>query len=70
MSERTKKLSRRSFLLAASAGGVATAAAIVATQSKSSKPTTSTPNTPNDKRATQGYQTSEHVNNYYRTTKV
>jgi hypothetical protein len=23
-----------------------------------------------DKRATQGYQASEHVNNYYRTTKV
>jgi hypothetical protein len=45
---------------------VATAAAVVATQSKSSKPTP----TSNDKRATQGYQASEHVTNYYRTTKV
>ena len=66
MSERTKKLSRRNFLLAASAGGVATAAAVIATQPKSSKPTP----TSNDKRATRGYQSSEHVSNYYRTTKV
>lgn len=66
MSERTKKLSRRNFLLAASAGSVATAAAIVATKSSTQKPAPAT----NDKRATQGYQASEHVNNYYRTTKV
>ena len=66
MSERTKKLSRRNFLLAASAGGVATAAAIVATKPTSQKPSPAT----NDKRATRGYQASEHVNNYYRTTKV
>jgi len=65
MSERTKKLSRRNFLLAAGAGGVATAAAIVTTQS-TTKPAPAT----NDKRATRGYQASEHVNNYYRTTKV
>jgi hypothetical protein len=47
------------------AGGAATAAAIVATKStavQSSKD--------KDKRATRGYQASEHVNNYYRTTKV
>jgi len=65
MSERTKRLSRRNFLLAVSAGGAATAAAI-ATR-------TSTPSSPaqnKDKRATRGYQSSEHVNNYYRTTKV
>jgi hypothetical protein len=67
MSERTKKLSRRNFLLAASAGSVATAAAIVATKS----PTTQKPSpATSDKRATQGYQASEHVNNYYRTAKV
>ena len=65
MSERTKKLSRRNFLLAASAGGVATAAAVVATKTAS----TSAPAS-GDKRATRGYQSSEHVNNYYRTTKV
>lgn len=64
MSERTKALSRRKFLLAASAGGVATAAAIVAKQP------TASPSADPSKRATRGYQTSEHVNNYYRTTKV
>ena len=64
MSERAKRLSRRNFLLAASAGGVATAAAIVA---KNSSPSQAPDKS---KRATRGYQTSEHVNNYYRTTKV
>ena len=65
MSERAKKLSRRNFLIAASASGVATAAAVVASKS-TTKPAPAT----NDKRATRGYQASEHVNNYYRTTKV
>jgi len=64
MSERAKRLSRRNFLLAAGAGGVATAAAIVA---KSSSPTQAPDKS---KRATRGYHASEHVNNYYRTTKV
>jgi hypothetical protein len=64
MSERTKRLSRRNFLLAAGAGGVATAAAIVA---KNSPPS---PSTDKSKRATRGYHASEHINNYYRTTKV
>ena len=64
MSERAKRLSRRNFLLAAGAGGVATAAAIVA---KNPSPSQAPDK---GKRATRGYQTSEHVNNYYRTTKV
>jgi hypothetical protein len=38
----------------------------VATQAPSTQPTPAT----EDKRATRGYQASEHVNNYYRTTKV
>jgi hypothetical protein len=66
MSDRSKRLSRRNFLLTVSAGGAATAAAVVATKAPSTKPTPAT----NDKRATRGYQQSEHVNNYYRTTKV
>ena len=66
MTEKKAKLSRRNFLLTVGAGGAATAAAIVANgTSKSSAPQTS-----KDKRATRGYQASEHVNNYYRTTKV
>ena len=65
MSERTKRLSRRNFLLTVGAGGAATAAAIVA---KNSPPPSQAPS--KDKRATRGYQASEHVNNYYRTAKV
>jgi len=65
MNERAKRLSRRNFLLTVGAGGAATAAAVIAT--KSPAPTASTSQ---DKRATRGYQSSEHVNNYYRTTKV
>jgi len=65
MSDRTKRLSRRNFLLTMGAGGAATAAAIVATKS-----TPLQSGKDKDKRATRGYQASEHVNNYYRTTKV
>jgi len=65
MNDRTKRLSRRSFLLAAGAGTAATAAAIVATK----QPSASSDKT-EDKRATRGYHASEHVTNYYRTTKV
>ncbi|MFN2646248.1 MAG: twin-arginine translocation signal domain-containing protein [Burkholderiales bacterium] len=66
MSERTKRLTRRNFLLTLGAGGAATAAAVVASKSS---PTTASA-TSKDKRATRGYQASEHVNNYYRTAKV
>jgi len=65
MSERASKLSRRNFLLAAGAGGVATAAAVVAKKSAPGAQPAS-----KDKRATRGYQSSQHVNNYYRTAKV
>lgn len=63
MTERTKRLSRRNFLLTVGAGGAATAAAIVAK-------TPATSSSSKDKRATRGYHASEHINNYYRTTKV
>jgi hypothetical protein len=65
MSDRTKRLSRRNFLLASGAATAATAAAIVATKSK---PAASSKDA--DKRDTRGYQASEHVSNYYRTAKV
>jgi hypothetical protein len=64
MTERSKRLSRRNFLLTVGAGGAATAAAIVAKNA----PSSATPD--KSKRATRGYHASEHVNNYYRTTKV
>jgi len=66
MTEKKAKLSRRNFLLSVGAGGAAAAAAIVATKNANNTTTA----TSKDKRATRGYQASEHVNNYYRTTKV
>ena len=65
MTERTKRLSRRNFLLTVGAGSAATAAAIVA-----KKPGSDVLEKGQGKRATRGYQASEHVSNYYRTTKV
>lgn len=65
MVDRTKRLSRRNFLVAVGVGGAASAAAIVA--SKTPAPSSQDKA---DKRATRGYQASEHVANYYRTTKV
>ena len=64
MSGRSTRLSRRNFLLTLGAGGAATAVAVVT--AKKSPPATSG----KDKRATRGYHATEHVNNYYRTTKV
>ena len=61
------KLSRRNFLLAAGAGGAATAAAI-ATQAV--KPVATQPATGNDKRRGKGYQETAHVRSYYNTAKV
>ena len=65
MTEKKAKLSRRNFLLTVGAGGAATAAAIV-----TSKQTPVAPQSGEGKRATRGYHATEHVNNYYRTTKV
>jgi hypothetical protein len=65
MIERTKRLSRRNFLLAVGAGGVTTAAAIVV-KNPPPAPTVSG----RGRRATRGYHATEHVNRYYRTTKI
>jgi hypothetical protein len=65
VTEKKAKLSRRNFLLTVGAGGAATAAAIV-TSKKGAPPA----ETGTGKRATRGYHATEHVNNYYRTTKV
>ena len=63
MSKGTNRLSRRHFLLTVGAGGAATAAALVAKAPPTASPA-------NAKRASRGYHSSEHINNYYRTTKV
>lgn len=66
MSQGKSILSRRKFLLTVGAGGVATAAATVAT----TKSQQSTGDKDKDKRAGAGYSESAHIRNYYRTTKV
>jgi hypothetical protein len=65
MIERTKRLSRRNFLLAVGAGGATTAAAIVVNNVPPAPPLSG-----QGKRATRGYHASEHVNTYYRTAKI
>jgi hypothetical protein len=65
MDPKKPALSRRNFLLTVGAGSVAAAAAVVG--NKAPAPGASAPA---DKRATSGYKVSEHINNYYRTTKV
>ena len=64
MTEQAKRRSRRAFLLAAGAAG-GTAAAAAATRYAPAAPTGG-----KDRRPARGYHASEHVNNYYRTTKV
>ena len=66
MSQGNSKLSRRNFLLAVGAGGAASAAAIVAKTVPQAQPAA----TADDKKTTRGYHASEHIRNYYRTTKV
>ncbi len=66
MSQGQTKLSRRNFLLAVGAGGAASAAAIVAKTVPQAQPAV----TGDDKKKTRGYHASEHIRNYYRTTKV
>ncbi len=65
MTERTKRLSRRNFLLAVGAGGATTAAAMLL-KNEPAAPSMSG----RGKRATRGYHASEHVNTYYRTAKI
>ena len=64
MTEQLKRRSRRAFLLAAgAAGGTAAATAVT-------KNVTAVRASGKDRRPARGYHASEHVNNYYRTTKV
>ena len=67
MNQGSKKLSRRNFLLIAGASGAAGAAAIVATAVPQAAPPAVAAS---EKRKTKGYHASEHIRNYYATTKV
>ena len=65
MDKARTKLSRRHFLLAATAGTAATAAAVVG-----KKQTEQSSAEQSGKPAGKGYQATEHVNNYYRTARI
>ena len=64
MSDKTARLSRRSFLLTLGAGGAATAA-VVATRSRQGVADNKA-----KARKSGSYQDSAHIRNYYRTAKV
>ena len=64
MKTSTSRLSRRNFLLAVGAGGVATAA-VVAQKAQPSQPAKK-----KTAAGSKGYQVTEHVQKYYRTTQV
>ena len=57
---------RRGFLISVGAGSVATAAAAVSAVA----PETSSQADTTDQRSKRGYRVSEHINKYYRTTRV
>jgi len=65
MNRPQSRLSRRNFLLAAGAGGVAATAAIVARPARDAQATGAKEAT-----ASKGYHVTEHIRNYYRTAKV
>ena len=66
MSTSSVTTSRRKLLISIGAGGAATAAAVVAAVA----PQSEIPAADKAKPAKRGYQVSEHINKYYRTTRV
>ncbi len=66
MSQGKTRLSRRNFLFVVGAGGAASAAAIMAKAVPQAAPAAGAA----DRKKTRGYHASEHIRNYYRTTKV
>ena len=64
MKSSASRLSRRNFLLAVGAGGVATAAAVAVKNPQSQ------PKKAEAVKGSKGYQLTEHVRKYYDTTKV
>jgi len=59
-----RKLSRRSFLTAVGAGGASAAVALVAKEKEQTSAGSKQPE------SSRGYRLTEHIQNYYRTTKV
>ena len=65
MKPATRNISRRNFLLAVGAGSAAATAALVSQRGNDAKPAREKKNT-----GSVGYHVTEHIRNYYRTTKV
>ena len=59
------KLSRRKFLLAATAGTAATGTGVALLNRKDARPAQH-----GESESSKGYQLTEHVRNYYRTAKI
>ena len=70
MSDKGSKLSRRQFLAAVGMGSAATAAVVAVAVTSKVAPSSKSPATSTDKRRGKGYQVTEHVQTYYRTTRV
>ncbi|MFN0302463.1 MAG: formate dehydrogenase [Burkholderiales bacterium] len=69
MSDKHSKLSRRQFLTVVGIGSAATVAVAAAVTAKIA-PSSKSPAKSTDKRRGKGYQVTEHVQSYYRTTRV
>ncbi|HSC93960.1 MAG TPA: twin-arginine translocation signal domain-containing protein [Burkholderiales bacterium] len=65
MNRPDRKLSRRNFLLAAGAGGVAATAAVIG-----AKTTEGQPKKAEAVSGSKGYHVTEHIRKYYNTAKV
>jgi hypothetical protein len=66
MKSSVSKLSRRHFLFAISTGGAVATAAVIAGKARETQPKKQREETAD----TSGYRLTEHIQNYYRTTKV
>ena len=66
MAQTKSRLSRRNFLLAVGAGSAGAAAAMLAKSVHQSETNAQA----EDEAKLKGYRDSEHIRNYYRTTKV
>lgn len=66
MAKKAVSGARRAFLASIGTGGLATAAAVVAAVTPESPAGADAPKKP----VKDGYQVSDHINKYYRTTRV
>lgn len=66
MNSKTTNLKRRGFLVSVGLGGAGAAAGVIGAKTMLEQPAGS----PGKQASAKGYRLSEHVQNYYRTTRV